>query len=304
MRVLASFVMQGRLQATAVVALVTLLSLLFFQPLMLVSSAAVALVVLRRGALEGTVVMLSAAAICALLLSALQVNLLLVVSSVLLLWMPIFGLALLLRQSRSLGMMVAAALLIGVVVVITMQLYVPADEWVKTLGPSVSAMLEQRQLLDPEHIEMFIEKLASWMPGIIATLFFFQLVAVLLLARWWQSLLYNPGGFRAEFHKLRLPGAIAAATIVVLLLNLVGLKLGGMLVEYLILLLLAACFLQGLALAHGMADKHGVQTPWLVGMYLLLVLFLPYAESLLSAAGLADSWFNFRARPIVDDGVS
>ena len=33
----------------------------------------------------------------------------------------------------------------------------------------------------------------------------YAMISFLVLARWWQSQLYNPGGLRAEFHQLRLP---------------------------------------------------------------------------------------------------
>jgi hypothetical protein len=303
MRSVASFVMQGRLQATAAVVLTTVLLLLTqLQPLVLFGSAGLALVTLRRGALDGAAVMLLAATACTIVLLLFQADPILVFGSMLLLWLPVWGLALLLRYGRALGMMVAAALMVGVVLAVALYLYTSVDELVKTLGPHISVMLEQGQILEPEQHQAFIESLVGWVPGIIATLFFLQLVAVLLLARWWQSLLYNPGGFRAEFLQLRLPNGVAIVTVAVLLLNLTGIKLSGMLLDYLILLLLSAFFVHGLALVHGLIDKHGANTSWLIGMYVLLIIFMPYAESLLSAAGLADSWFDFRARPVADGG--
>lgn len=302
MRALASFVMRGRLQATATVVLVTILLLLFFQPLIIFSSVAVALVTLRRGALEGAVVMLLSATVCALMLLAAQANPVSIFVSVLLLWSPTLGLALLLRYSRSLGMTLAAALLIGVLVVIAIHLQISVEQWVEVLEPSLSVILEQGKVLAPEQRKLFIEHLASWAPGVVATLFFLQLVSVLLLARWWQSLLYNPGGFRTEFLQLRLSRGIAVATIALLLLSLTDMDAGGMLISYLILLLLAACFVHGLSLVHWLADRHGFNTSLLAGMYLLLIIFMPYVASLLAAAGLADSWFDFRARPVADDG--
>jgi hypothetical protein len=302
MRSVASFVMHGRLQATVAVVLATVLLLILLQPLVLFGAAALALVTLRRGALEGAAVMLLAATACTIVLLLFQANPISVFVSMLLLWLPVWGLALLLRYGRSLGMMVTAALLIGVVLAFVLHLHTSVGEWVEVLGPHLSVMLEQGQILEPEQHQAFIERLAGWVPGVIATLLFLQLVAVILLARWWQSLLYNPGGFRAEFLQLRLHRGVAIVTIAALLLNLTGVTLGGMLLDYLILLLLSACFVHGLALAHGLVDKHGANTSWLIGMYVLLVIFIPYAESLLSAAGLADSWFDFRARPVADGG--
>ncbi len=301
MRALASFVMRGRLQATATVVLITILLLLFFQPLIMFSSVAVALVTLRRGALEGAVVMLMSATACALMLLTAQADPVSIFGHVLLLWSPAWGLALLLRYSRSLGMTLIAALLIGVLVVIALYLQTSVEQWVKFLEPNLSVILERGGVQDAEQRKLLMEQLASWVPGGVATLLFLQLVSVLLLARWWQSLLYNPGGFRTEFLQLRLSRGIAAATIVLLLLSLTDLDIGGMLISYLILLLLAACFVHGLALMHWLADRHGVNTSMLAGMYLLLIIFMPYVASLLAAAGLADSWFDFRARPVIDD---
>jgi hypothetical protein len=54
--------------------------------------------------------------------------------------------------------------------------------------------------------------------------------------------------------------------------------------------------LQGLAVAHGVRHTLGAGAGWLVGLYVLLFVALPYAEVLVSGLGLLDLWLDVRAR--------
>jgi len=42
-------------------------------------------------------------------------------------------------------------------------------------------------------------------------------ICLLMLARWWQAVLYNPGGFQQEFHQFKLQPAIAMMLMVLFL---------------------------------------------------------------------------------------
>jgi hypothetical protein len=60
--------------------------------------------------------------------------------------------------------------------------------------------------------------------------------------------------------------------------------------------LVVAWFIQGVALAHGIIGKLGSSSGWLIGLYLLLLFALPHTVIVLATAGIADAWFDFRAR--------
>ena len=123
-----------------------------------------------------------------------------------------------------------------------------------------------------------------------------SVLASLLLARWWQALLYNPGGFREEFHALRMG---RRSSLVALVLFGAGLFGGGMLEALATNLALVAVMLflfQGLATAHGLAGKLKLATGWLVALYAVLILAPPQMVVVLSALGFADAWVDFRGR--------
>ena len=116
-------------------------------------------------------------------------------------------------------------------------------------------------------------------------------VMCLLLARYWQAALYNPGGFGQEFKALRYTPVQAAA------LALGALVLVGMGPEYRTwaMICVIPLALAGLALVHARAAWRGQGKGWLTGFYLAWVIFDP-VKLLVVLAAIADSWFNFRQR--------
>ena len=302
MRLLASFVMRGRSQAVMTISIIALLSVLF-PPIAIVSSAGVALVTLRIGVQDGFVVTLLSAVACAVLAMLVQVNAVPVVAATLLLWVPVWALAVTLRVSRSLAYTATLALLFGVLLIAFhyMQFSDPAAQWFKVLEPMLDKF-SQAQGLEAEQKRLLLVAMSKWMTGMVAAGFFLQLMASLLLGRWWQSLLYNPGGFRDEFHQLRLPRPLALLTIAVIALLSLGVSFGRPLLDYVAMLLIMAYLLQGLALAHGIRAKLEANHGWLVGMYILLIFGMHYIVLMLATVGVFDAFLDFRARLGKDSG--
>jgi Predicted membrane protein (DUF2232) len=296
MRLLASFVMQGRSQAVMVISALALVSLLL-PPLSVLSSAAVALVTLRKGLRDGLTVTLLGFAACALLALLVQVDVIAVVGFTLLPWIPVLILAMLLRSRGSLALTITVALLFGLLVIVVYyaQFDDPIVEWRKLLEPFFQS-LGQDQNLEPEQQKRLLDVLSRWMTGMMAAGFFLQLMVSLLLARWWQSLLYNPGGFRSEFHQLRLPRTLAMLAVGVIGLLLLDTGIGSPVLEYMAMLLIAAYLLQGLALAHGLRAQIDANQGWLIVMYILLFIAMPHMVITLATAGIADAWLDLRSR--------
>jgi hypothetical protein len=117
----------------------------------------------------------------------------------------------------------------------------------------------------------------------------------LFLARYWQAALYNPGGFREEFHGLRLRRAVLIALPLLLLLAWAQGETGSLPAQ-LVLVLEAGLLLQGLALVHGVVGRLGAGIPWLVGFYSLLVVGFPHTVTLVTIAGYFDGWLDFRTK--------
>jgi hypothetical protein len=278
------------------ISIIALLSVMF-PPLAIISSAGVALVTLRIGLQDGLFVVLLSAVACALLAMLVQVNVVLVIGTTLLLWVPIWILAYTLRSRRSLVYTATLALLFGLVLIAFhyLQYSDPAAQWRKVLGPMIEG-LGQTQGVKAEQSELLLTALSNWMTGLVAAGFYLQLMASLLLARWWQSLLYNPGGFGDEFHQLRFPRPLAMLAVAVVVFLSMDVKIASPLLDYLAMLLLMAFMLQGLALAHGLRAQLKANQGWLFGMYILLIFGMHYMVILLATIGVFDALLDFRAR--------
>jgi hypothetical protein len=264
-------------------------------PLSILSAAVVGLITLRKGMQEGGLTLALSGVACAILALLLFSHALTVIGYVLLMWVPVWLLGGLLRSYPALGLALAAALLMGVVTILGQYLQAqdPAEAWRSVLKPFIDSLVES-QLVQPDISDQLLTVMSTWMPGAIAAGFVLQAMAALFLARWWQALLYNPGGFAAEFHQLRLPRAVAVVTLIVGAF--VWLVPDARLATYLATLLLAGWGIQGIALAHGLRSRLGASTLWLVVMYALLFFAMPYVTGFLAFAGFTDAWIDFRAR--------
>jgi hypothetical protein len=109
-------------------------------------------------------------------------------------------------------------------------------------------------------------------------------------------MLYNPGGFRQEFHQLRLPKGLSLLLVLVGLLVMSQETTGGSIPAYGLILLLVVWFVQGLAVVHGAIGKLGLNSGWLVGVYLLLLFAMLHMVVVLALVGAVDAWLDFRAR--------
>ncbi|MBB3142999.1 hypothetical protein FHR96_003912 [Halomonas organivorans] len=161
----------------------------------------------------------------------------------------------------------------------------PLLEQLRQSSPEIASMLDEfaRQGLETEHLA---ELLIGGVTGLVVLL---AAVACLALARSWQAGLYNPGGFREEFHALRL----APRELLVLM---VILAVGAVLVlPGLGLMLWVPLLVAGIALVHGVIGLKGMNGLWLVAFYVLLITTWPMILIVLLAA-LIDSFADFRAR--------
>ncbi len=153
-------------------------SLLIF-PFSVLSSAVIALVTLRRGHVEGLVVGGLAGLVSGLLSYLATATPVLALVFVLLLWLPVLVVALVLRITRSLPLMIYAALAVGLAVIGFYYLQVPdpGSVWQEALEP-FSRQLVDSGFLDEAQRALFIEQWARRTTGLLAALFFFAAGAV------------------------------------------------------------------------------------------------------------------------------
>ena len=284
---LAAFVMRGRFQAL----LVTVLgagSLLFCW----ISAAVLALVTLRKGAGEGAWLLFWA------LLPAGTLVYVYGDSGPLALLLSVMVLALVLRNTVNLPLAVLTCVPVGVVTGLLLvgfsgtyleQIATYFGEFLAGLEEQLSQGGQQVALARPTSLQI---------AGMLGAGTAMSAVLCLLMARYWQAALYNPGGFGDEFRALYYPPVVAMA----LALGLIA--LAGLGSEYRTWALICALPLSfaGLALVHARAASRGQGKGWLIGFYLVWLLFDP-VKLLVVFAAIADSWFNFRQRWKRDAGT-
>ena len=116
-------------------------------------------------------------------------------------------------------------------------------------------------------------------------------VLCLLLARYWQAALYNPGGFGDEFRALRYPLAVSSVLAVA---SIALASLGLQYRTWAVIALLPLTF-AGLALVHARVRHREQGMGWLTGFYAAWLLLDP-VKILVVGIAIADSWFDFRQR--------
>ncbi len=295
MRELARFIMRGRFHAIAITSLFGALALIL-PPLSVLSGAAVGLVTLHHGIKESLTIatggMLLVAVIFLVVAGRLDLAFLLLLG----LWLPSILSCWILRISQS---QTWALLTIGgfaALFVISMHM----------LTNDVVAWWQRwaEQAISQAHIEgITIEQLTqegalALMNGLVAMLVGINLMLIVLLARWWQSLLYNPGGFAKEFYALRLPRSLTMVVILIAALVLTGAinSRGHILTDLFIVSVMLYLF-QGLAAMHGMAAARKVSQRWVLPVYVGLFILPPHIIAGLAMVGVADSLVNFRSPP-------
>ncbi len=285
MRVLAEFIMRGRMQACLVGVFGSLLPF--------VSVSTIGLVTLRKGAAEGFIVSLWV--ILPLLLSYMfsaSSPFMAVVSGVALINMALVANAH--RVTADWNFSLGIATLSGVVLVCLAALLFQAE-----MNDFVNELEEMLATASEQSGQTMLVLTRNGFLAFVAWVVIFNTVIGLVLSRWWQALLYNPGGFQEEFHMLRLSPKLS---LVCLSIFIAGLALGG---NYQLWLRLASIplLIGGLAIVHYVVQHKSFSLWVLVGMYLGLFLFGPLLMVLLGALGAADSVMNFRTR-LADDKQS
>lgn len=295
MQAIARYIMRGRLQAVLVAAGAALLSLLL-PPLNYISSAVIALVTLRKGWNEGLIVIVGAA-LALMLCAGLMPDPLKAVLLAAVIWLPVWLLALVLRHTVSLSTMVSAAALIGCLIVVGVYVGVddPAQFWRNALGGLVEQARQQNETVAADALEKMVTSAAPIMTGMLAAALMLGLALSVFLGRWWQALLYNPGGFGREFHGLRLGRNFALVALAVLAATLAGSGWTGEFAANVLIVIVAAYLLHSLGLMHGVAEAKDINVGWVIAVY-ALTFIVPQSALLLAAAAFVDSWMDIRAR--------
>ncbi|MCX2982764.1 hypothetical protein EYC98_18025 [Halieaceae bacterium IMCC14734] len=277
MRGLAEFVMRGRPQAL-LVGIIGASSLMFAW----VSAAVVALVTLRKGTAEGASLLawliLPAGFLLALFGDPGPLGLILGTAA----------LAFMLRSMVAWQPVLLGAIGVGAVSGLLMLWF--AEPQLQMMVKMFEDFFANLQADMPDGQQLPAPGIVT-LAGMLGLMNAVTCVLSLLLARYWQALLYNPGGFRDEFHALRLSPQVA------LLLAMLMLAVGLYGFEYRPWAVLFAVPLSvaGIAFIHARAAYRGLGIGWL-SMFYVFWLVLDPVKMVVIAVAVADSLMNFRGR--------
>ena len=275
MRAIAEFAMRSRWHAIGTSMLAAVVPLMGW-----LTTVIVALVVLRYGVVAGSIVLLWA---------TLPVGVALYYvgdPSPMIALTGAFMMAVLLRQALSWELVLVAAVFLSAVGTVIFEFGAAA-----LLERFATFYLEYLVRID-SGIAMTREQAETLLLGFFALGQAVAMVVMLIIARWCQSALYNPGGFGREFRALSLSpgisGGVVAALLICYLFN-------DVLGRWLPLLTVPLVF-AAISLMHWLVKTKELSTGWLAGFYAGLVLLFQLVYPLLASLALADSWFNLRNR--------
>ncbi|MFT7133233.1 MAG: hypothetical protein ACI81O_001946 [Cyclobacteriaceae bacterium] len=283
MRALAEFAMRGRLQAVG-----SVVGLAFLPMGHWLSAALVALVLLRRGVNDGVVLLLLAT------LPLVGIYGMSGDPGPLIGLMGVACLASVLRSTQAWPQTLAAAVLVSALGSVVFEQLVDADldvlvKWYLELASkdaNVGTSSAEQEALGRQVIM-----------GLFAMGQAYAMIGFLVLARWWQSQLYNSGGLRQEFHQLRLPVPIAATLVILLVVCVV---LGTPQAIRWVPLLTVPLVMAAIGWVHWLVGIKGFSGHWLGGFYVILIVMYQLVSPLLASLALMDSWFDLRKNFRVD----
>lgn len=282
MRALAEFIMRGRAQAALVAVLGSLAP---FFPLL--SASAVALVSLRRGGVDAAYLM-AWAMLIPTVTALVGPEALPVAFYMLCILATVVGAAVILRNENSwpLGLLGLVALSAAGGLIHGWTFPEPTQAWAAEMEAWYQALEEGGTGISGRP-----PITASWISGMLAASIAMQAIFALVIGRSWQAMLYNPGGFRAEFYELRLNKNPALLYFAVTALTFGAASSSGApwwLLSGLPLVLVTT------AIVHNRVRARGMGVGWLVVYYFLMM--LPSFYLVAACVGLSDSWINYRQR--------
>lgn len=284
---LADWVMRGRGQAISII-VVALVTSIVVWPNSILAAAVIALIAMRTGSKNGVELWFFALLPALLLIKAgSYIPVLLITASL--------ATSLLLRQLRQWSYVLMAISAIGLITALLFDGL--AQSMLQANVNTFQQLLEQvkPQVKEPELYDLLIETITpTFVAGMMGISLTISTFLALVLARYWQAGLYNPGGFQQEFHAIRLEKMwLIAGFVLLALLSLLG-------KAYLtwVWIVLFPLLVAGIALFHAIAKYKKLRLHWYVIFY-FIVLLGDASKVLLIMLAITDSLFNLRQRLFV-----
>lgn len=282
---LARLILKGPSQAALVAATLAMLGVLL-TPAIWLSASAIALVALVKDGRQALLVTAVATAGTMLFAGLIFADPSMVIYFLLVAWLPAWIAASVLRTvSLAASLQVIAGLSLAAIIGLYTFFPEMGEIWREPLDVLVQQLIEQSQgQLSLQDLQGVQELLIRMIPGFLAFSVLFGTIMSLFLARWWQSVILNPGGFAREFQALNLGKTTAMMAIAVV----VAVALAGSELWYAMLLIVLALYTtQGMSILHAVFKGRQLNRVWLYLIYLVIFFFT-------RSGGNVDSCWNRR----------
>ncbi|CAB1276424.1 DUF2232 domain-containing protein [Candidatus Nitrosacidococcus tergens] len=288
----AQFIMKNRAYAIGIAALLGRFSIII-PPLSLFSGATVGLVTLQRGVKEGLIVISGATFFLGLasliVIKKIDLAFLLFIG----LWLPSLLGCWILRISRSQTFTLLA--IGGISSSFAIGMHLAVGDVVLWWQQIIEQIIQQSNIKGAAAEQFTQRKSLVLMNGLVAMFFGLNLMMTILLARWWQGLLYNPSGFIREFHGLHLPYQLSWVAILLTIVALINdHNAESHITTDLLIIMIMMYLFQGISAIHGLVAARNLPRLWLFPVYLGLFFLSPYFVIGIAIIGIADTLVNFR----------
>ncbi len=290
---LAKFILKGQSQAALVAASMAILGLMV-PPAAWISSAVIVLMTLVHGPKSGLITTafssLGVAIFSILIFATPQVA----VIFVLLAWLPVWLIAMILRQTVSMAYSLQVLTAISLLAIVLIYILFPnfGELWREPIDQMITELVRQSDEFSLAELKQTEDWLIEFLPGLFVSSIMFGSMISLFLGRWWQAVFYNPGGFAKEFQSLNLGRISALVAITIILIAMLAKSVFAIALATVVLVLYG---MQALSILHATIKIRQLNSTWLLVIYLIM-LFIPQVLLLLILASFADPWLNIRQR--------
>jgi uncharacterized protein YybS (DUF2232 family) len=165
----------------------------------------------------------------------------------------------------------------------------PASMWAQVLPRMMPA---NAPVGDVKRTIAFI---SPYMTGIAAAGAVFSMLLGLFLGRWWQSLLYNPGGFRQEFLSLRTEPRLAIISLAIIGIAMLSTGTVSQIAWNSAIIMFVLYTLIGIAVLHTVFSGTKI-AQYAVAMFYITMFLIPYSLFPVALVGFSDTWLDIRKK--------
>jgi hypothetical protein len=293
------FILQSRFQAMGVAFVCSYIPLLGSVGILIAG-----LVTLRKGALEGLWIVLAATLPYLFKYYSADLTqgdmvflgLLLNIASNVLVW----AFAVLLRRYNNWSIILEYSVLLGIVVIGLVHLFYPdiLNWWGIQLTKFIKSALmmnaPQSATSATEQQVAVINIIKFYATGLFVVSVLFNVMLQLILSRWWQAAMFNPGGLRLELRQIRL----SHVSSILLMIGFGLTSFGSEMITDMMPVLCAVFAAAGLSFMHCYLATIKNTLVWLIILYLLVIWLFPLSVVFLAFVALFDVWMDLRKRLI------